>query len=392
MFLTPINKIDFSKVQEFCESWAEGPRVEYKSSLANVAKVVSSLANTSGGIIIFGVEIDKTTNMPRLPITGMKNAGGFEESVTQACIQGVYPPIMPAVKLVPIPSSPENVVVVVKITESLDAPHAIENSTKVFIRVNSATEPVQLADIDRIEWLLSRRKGSESRREGIIKTALEKFKLPGVPRLSVIIGPLYPHRNILTRDGLEEKVEILKTKHQLSYLVSGFRKSQDGYISSRPLSSQEGVCHVAISFYGFLFFVENLSVVKQGKEGSEFRVIRLEQVVKGVAEFAKAAMIVLDQNETINLFLRVRLESASGLAIFPGENYFLHHWYEDHKVVDTDIVIQGEEVIALAALKNQLTEAIKRLVRQLMWAFNWSDESVDERTEAILRANRLLGC
>jgi len=138
--------------------------------------------------------------------------------------------------------------------------------------------------------------------------------------------------------------------------------------------------------------VENLSVQNEnlGKEGSDFRVIRLVQVVKGVAAFAKAAMIVLDENESINLFLRVRLESASGLAIFPGEDYFLRHWYEDHKVVDTDFVIQAEEVIALEALKDKLPEVIKGLVKQLMWAFNWSDDNVDERTEAILRANRLL--
>jgi hypothetical protein len=279
----------------------------------------------------------------------------------------------------------------VKITESLDAPHAIENSTKVFIRVNCATEPVQLAAIDRIEWLLSRRKDSESRREGIVKTALEKFEFPGLPRLSVIIGPLYPHRNILTRDGLEEKVEILKTKHELSYLVADFRKSQDGYISSKPNSSQEGICHVAINFYGFLFLVENLDVQNSTrKEGSEFRVIRLVQIVNGVAAFAKAAMLVLDQNESINLFLRVRLESANGLPIFPGEGDFLHHWYKEHKVVDTDFVIQGEEVIALEALKDQLPEVIKSLVRQLMWAFNWADDNVDERTEAILKANRFL--
>lgn len=260
MFLTPINKIDFPKVEEFCRTWAEGARVEYKSSLANVAKVVSSLANTGGGIIIFGVEIDKKTNMPLFPIAGIENTGGLEESVTQACIQGVYPPILPAVKLVPIPFSSGKVVVIVKITESLDAPHAIENSTKVFIRVNSTTEPVQLAAIDRIEYLLSRRKDSESRREGIIKTALEKFEIFGIPRLSVIIGPLYPHRNILTRDGLEEKVEILKTKHELSYLVHRFRKSQDGYISSKSNSSQEGEYHVAINFHGFLILVENLCV------------------------------------------------------------------------------------------------------------------------------------
>lgn len=387
MFLTPLDKIDFPKVEEFCRNWAEGARVEYKSSLANVAKVVSSLANTGGGIIIFGVEIDKKTNMPLFPIAGIENTGGFEESVTQACIQGVYPPILPAVKLVPIPSAPEKIVVVVKITESLDAPHAIENSTKVFIRVNCATEPVQLAAIDRIEWLLSRRKDSESRREGIVKTALEKFELPGLPRLSVIIGPLYPHRNILTRDGLEEKVKILKTKHELSYLVADFRKSQDGYISSKPNSSH----HVAINFYGFLFLVENLDVQNITRnEGSEFRVIRLVQLINGVATTAKAAMLVLDQNESINLFLRVRLGSANGLAIFPGESDFLHHWYKEHKVVDTDFVIQGEEVIALEALKDQLPEVIKSLVRQLMWAFNWADDKVEERTEAILKANRFL--
>ena len=125
--------------------------------------------------------------------------------------------------------------------------------------------------------------------------------------------------------------------------------------------------------------------------GSKFPMIDLVLVVKRVAEFAKAAMIVLDQSESINFFLRVHLESVNGLAIHSGHDYLrIADWYEDHKIVSTDFVIQGEKVIVMETLKDQLPEVIKDLVRQLMWAFNWSDENVDERTEAILRANRLL--
>ena len=136
MFNTPLNEIDFDKVVAFCKEWPEGVRVEYKEEPANIPKVVSSFANTSGGVWVIGVRTDNR-NMPILPLCGYASRPGVEEQITQSSYQGTYPPIIPSVKVIPFPSDPSKVVAVVKVLESIEAPHAIENSTKVFVRVNT---------------------------------------------------------------------------------------------------------------------------------------------------------------------------------------------------------------------------------------------------------------
>ena len=261
MFNIPIQDIDFQRVKEFCQQWPEGVRVEYKAELnRNIPKLISSLANTAGGIALFGVEIDTTTNMPIFPIKGMELENGFEERITQACINGVYPPITPSVKIIPIPSSPGRAIGVVQVSESLNAPHAIENTTRIYIRVNSTSDPVELANINRIEYLLTRRNESEQRRETLVKNAFRKFEFHGIRRLKILIGPLYPHRHILPQAILDEKVEVLKRDHKISYLVERFRRCQDGYMSAKSNSSEAGLYHFAISFYGFLTYIENLEL------------------------------------------------------------------------------------------------------------------------------------
>ena len=54
-------------------------------------------------------------------------------------------------------------VVIVRVNESLQAPHAVENSTKVYFRPGSITQPYkyELADMDRITYMLRRREDSQ---------------------------------------------------------------------------------------------------------------------------------------------------------------------------------------------------------------------------------------
>ena len=58
---------------------------------------------------------------------------------------GIYPSVMPEVLLVDVPDS-DNVVIVVRVDESIQAPHAIQNSAKVYIRTGSVTQPYELSD------------------------------------------------------------------------------------------------------------------------------------------------------------------------------------------------------------------------------------------------------
>ena len=171
MFTTPADEIDFSDVETFSKEYGEGVRVEYKREIKHVPKIVSSFANTQGGILLFGADTDKENNKVIFPIQGIPNNGGIQEQIQQSALTGIYPPVMPEVIICDVPGSTGNVVVIVRVNESQQAPHALQNSNKVYIRVGSITQPYELADIDRIEYLLKRRE----RPQGLIQQILSRM-------------------------------------------------------------------------------------------------------------------------------------------------------------------------------------------------------------------------
>ena len=87
-----------------------------------------------GGVWVIGVDTDKTTNRPILPPVGVKREPGIEEQITQSALTGVYPGITPDVRVVDIPDQADRVLVFVRVPESIEAPHAIQNATRVYIR------------------------------------------------------------------------------------------------------------------------------------------------------------------------------------------------------------------------------------------------------------------
>ena len=61
MFTKLEKEIDFNDIETFCREWAEGVRVEYKREITpkTLPKIISSFANTQGGIFVIGVETDE---------------------------------------------------------------------------------------------------------------------------------------------------------------------------------------------------------------------------------------------------------------------------------------------------------------------------------------------
>ena len=115
MFNLSKDEITFEVVQAFCSEWQEGVRVEYKQEITkDVPKIVSSFANTQGGIFIIGVKENEPNNEEPFTIVGIPNTGGIEERIVQSAITGIYPPVMPEVIIVKVPKT-ENVIVIVRV-------------------------------------------------------------------------------------------------------------------------------------------------------------------------------------------------------------------------------------------------------------------------------------
>jgi predicted HTH transcriptional regulator len=116
----------------------EGFELEFKrkvSTPVKIAKTMISFANTRGGIILFGVDDDRT-------IVGVGSEKEEMEMIRTAANYYCDPPIEPAVDIVPFKARD---VIVVTVEESDQKPHYLnideeENKgTRVYIRVNDKT-------------------------------------------------------------------------------------------------------------------------------------------------------------------------------------------------------------------------------------------------------------
>ena len=143
---------------------------------------------------IIGVKANQTDNKVQFPIEGIPKTPGLEERIVQSAITGIYPSVMPEVILIDVPNS-DNVVIVVRVEESIQAPHAIQNSTRVYIRAGSITQPYEkpeLAEMNRIEYLLNQRKNTQGVTQQIldrIEQRINRSRGMDAPSMTVIAPP-----------------------------------------------------------------------------------------------------------------------------------------------------------------------------------------------------------
>lgn len=369
MFHTTFRDIDFEHVEAFCQTWSEGVRVEYKQEPVQISKIISSFANTFGGIWIIGVETDRATNRPLLPIRGMPVQPGIEEQITQACWTSIYPPLTPEIKVIPLPSAPNRVVTVVKMPESVEAPHAIENTARVYIRTNSVTQPIQLAEIDRIAYLLERRRAPEQRREQMIKIAVERADIPS-PCIRIMIGPKYPYQPLFSRDELARRLEELRDRLVIPWTMRRIQQgllALHGPVAHTPLQSER----FEVNTYGLICYAKSLDPSFGPSE-----------ITYHIGRLLRMAAYVLHETTT-NLLLQVRLEGVKDHE-FRSSEIIPSALSEPYQALDE--TIEAETDALLETLLQKFTAHVTDLVLQIMWAFNWANEyEITSRSTALLQ-------
>ena len=156
--------------------------------------MISALANTLGGVAVIGVTT--RNGIPLEPIEGFDTPN--EELplvIEQICLQGINPPVLP--KITQIASdTPGKCFLIIEVDSSTEAPHAIENSKRVYVRTGNAANPYDLADVDTIIERFTRRRGLEEFRTELIarQKARSKYSLSAgdKPKIAVSICPTFP--------------------------------------------------------------------------------------------------------------------------------------------------------------------------------------------------------
>lgn len=219
----PIETISYEDIDAFLQDrHPESTILDYKQDWRHLERLLTAFANTSGGIVLVGVEEENNTGRPIVPATGIDlNEGedAIKRRIGSQAYDGIYPPIFPEVAVCPQPDDPGKGVVLIRVHESRETPHATDNRQRVYVRVASQNRFAErLANLEELEWLWSRRKAAEHLRESMLAEArgrLESMQLlaghgsteedPAIIECYVV--PLYPDIPLL---GLAALLQFAK--------------------------------------------------------------------------------------------------------------------------------------------------------------------------------------
>jgi schlafen family protein len=225
LFPKPLDQLTHDDIVNFANRFDENIRVEYKSTFDKsvkdkIPKVVSSFANSQGGVLLLGINSNKGKAVP--PFDGIEETATEEPRLTieNICIQAINPPLAPHIQVVPSRIAGRNFVVV-EVESSAEAPHGLENNTKVYIRTGDASNPFTLADVPTVQRLLQRREEAHQRWEQTAR-ATEAFlqsnaQVWDTPHLRISIGPRLP------QDLITAPEELLSFVQPSSYQCGRFR-------------------------------------------------------------------------------------------------------------------------------------------------------------------------
>jgi len=274
LFSRPIADITFEDVKEFCKRFREGLRVEYKSTFdANVKKkisrVASSFANSYGGILVVG--INANNGIPQEPFDGIE----FDDreprlTVENICRADIFPEVVVYQSLVPSPI-PGKAFLIVQVNESPKAPHAIENSTLVYVRTGDSANPTTLADMAMIERLLLRRRELLARwgefygeSEEFARKLLEQ---KSDPVLEVRIGPVYPTDLVIAREKVFDFLSDYRLQRSSGFQADSTSRHPNGAILLRK---HRAARYLNIGEFGTIHYVESLeSTVREAEHLSD---------------------------------------------------------------------------------------------------------------------------
>lgn len=397
MFTKPLSQAEYSDVEFFCNTFGEGVRVEYKSEMIKeIPKIISAFANTLGGIIVIGVETDKVQNRV-IAVNGIDNKSGIEESIISSSLQGIYPSVIPEIKIIDIPEKKNKILVVIKVHESKDAPHAIQNSTRVYIRTGSVSQPYEFAEIDRIEYMLKRReKSTELKRDLIqdarlrIDTLLRVINGPREPYFYVAISPVFPYNPLISLDELYAFCSRVPYNSTEYLGVDNPQRIVDGickfYGKSGDFSYRE------INHYGLVFACETLdkrpSRWKGGNDKADEKLyIVFAQFIFIIGRALKLAKLFYDKCTYLgNLEVGVSVKNVSGECLLYNEEGFPQ--FDKFQSVDSNSY--SSEIITVEDIDSRLLDIVTSLTRNILWVFDCSITDSQQMVERVLVASNLI--
>lgn len=317
IFGKKLSEVNVEDIKNFCDKQTrEGINLDYKKDLSSsktLAKTIASMANTLGGWIIIGVDDDKKSDKPKLPVEGIDFKKQLSLEVTNIVIDNISPPSLPIIHVCE-PDKNNKTFIVLYVQESPEAPHWLFNENKLCIRLSdrsSSTEWERLASANEWEFLRNKRQRAQKlynqqKDELDIlfynydhKSKLNKsFKNTNLftpntsfepdpetkDKLNITISPKYPTQELFS---VEDSIEIISSIKFRDHYGTGtyfpneagdlflFQNgahtyfNSDDYIEDSDDDNRKLISFFALNKFGMFSFKENI-IFKNEKETGVF--------------------------------------------------------------------------------------------------------------------------
>ena len=372
LFVKPKNEIGFEAVNAFCdEQIEENSRLEYKKAFSSkdekkqIAKEISAFANTHGGIILVGV--GEKDRKPKLPIDGIAYIEGLNEKVTSIALKNIYPPVFPEATVCRFGNDHEKAVVVIRVQESDETPHTVENTTGIYVRVDSQNEP-QRARYEEIEWLINRREKAVENRERLLRRAKERFdnqplrkNFKAFQRVSVI--PVFPHATLVALESLSDIADKSKVSvHNCDFpLTNQYKTAHESIVYDSAYESF--LNYTEINRFGLIFSKQSLWGSDNEKKVNLFEAAYM---VEGVLRFS------LNFYEKVGYWglisINLSLEGIRG-GVLTSSTRSPDPFERPLGSSDFDDSITLERKITVRELSERFDEIVKDLYNEFLWSF-----------------------
>ena len=276
----PINDVTWDNVEGFCQQRTpEGAVLDYKEDFPNnLEKTLAAMANTLGGIVLIGVEED-TENRPVVPVKGIEFKRGLSERVINIILSNITPPFIPDVTVVS-DTTKKRALVVIRIAQSHQTPHAISGNTQVYLRTGNRNKPEELASIDHVEWLMDGRKKAEQFRDRLYRqaeTRLTALHLETLERrkkareevsavfpeswMLLSMCPLFPKDRLIDPPAMYEvyrdsEVDLYRGQPTFPPQEGSYRIVQDGFVRQ---GDDGDVFHLELNSFGLYFYKQSIA-------------------------------------------------------------------------------------------------------------------------------------
>jgi hypothetical protein len=170
----PINSFTFEDIVEFCrQGYIEGYQLDYKKELPSkgLAKHFAAFSNSRGGVIIIGVEEDKTGKPAG--DEGIAFDGKLVDKIHQYATS-VDPRPLYDLHVTNVVKG--KVFILVRIYEGDRTPYYVHNEANIYIRSGNITDPISLASPEAVELLVGKKDKARLARENYIRIAKENYE------------------------------------------------------------------------------------------------------------------------------------------------------------------------------------------------------------------------